>query len=52
MIKLYHATRTRSFRIVWLLEELGIPYELEKMAFVPPQTVFAQTIGSQTCSGI
>src|SRR2546426_9195096 len=27
MIKLYHATRTRSFRIVWLLEELGIPYE-------------------------
>ncbi len=42
MIKLYHATRTRSFRIVWLLEELGIPYELEKMAFVPPQTAFAQ----------
>ena len=42
MIKLYHATRTRSFRIVWLLEELGIPYELEKMAFVPPQTPFAQ----------
>src|SRR5262249_5258912 len=30
MIKLYHAERTRSFRIVWLLEELGIPYQLEK----------------------
>ena len=42
MIKLYHATRTRSFRIVWLLEELGIPYELDKMPFVPPQTPFAQ----------
>ncbi len=42
MIKLYHAPRTRSFRILWLLEELGIPYELEKMTFVPPQTPFAQ----------
>ena len=42
MIKLYHAPRTRSFRIVWLLEELGLRYELETMTFVPPQTPFAQ----------
>ena len=28
-MKLYHAPRTRSVRIVWLLEELGLPYELE-----------------------
>ena len=42
MIKLYHAPRTRSFRIVWLLEELGIRYALEKMTFVAPQTAFAQ----------
>jgi glutathione S-transferase len=36
MVKLYHAPRTRSARIYWLLEELGIPYELEQVAFVPP----------------
>ncbi|MFT7578115.1 MAG: glutathione S-transferase, partial [Alphaproteobacteria bacterium] len=28
-MKLYHAPGTRSVRIVWLLEELGLPYELE-----------------------
>jgi glutathione S-transferase len=36
MIKLYHAPMTRSLRIVWLLEELGLPYEVAKVAFVPP----------------
>jgi hypothetical protein len=33
MIKLYHAQRTRSIRIVWLLEVLGIPYEFATVAF-------------------
>ena len=42
MIKLYHAPRTRSVRIHWLLEELGIPYALEMVDFVPPSTPFAQ----------
>jgi len=42
MIKLYHAPRTRSVRIHWLLEELGIPYTLETVDFVPPKTPFAQ----------
>ena len=28
-MKLYHAPGTRSVRVVWLLEELGLPYELE-----------------------
>lgn len=28
-MKLYHAPGTRSVRIVWLLEELGLPYDLE-----------------------
>lgn len=27
MLTLYHAPRSRSFRILWLLEELGAPYE-------------------------
>jgi len=28
-LKIYHAPNTRSVRIVWLLEELGLPYEIE-----------------------
>ena len=27
-MKIYHAPNTRSVRIVWLFEELGLPYEL------------------------
>lgn len=40
MIKLYFAPRTRSLRILWLLEELGLPYELERVDFVPPAKNF------------
>ena len=29
MIRLYHAPRSRSFRTLWLLEELGVSFELE-----------------------
>jgi glutathione S-transferase len=30
MIELYHSPRSRSLRIVWLLEELGLHYALER----------------------
>jgi glutathione S-transferase len=42
MIKLYHAPLTRSIRIYWLLEELGLPYELSIVKFTPGKTPFAQ----------
>jgi glutathione S-transferase len=42
VIRLYHAKRTRSIRIVWLLEELGIPYQLATVAFKPPRHSFEQ----------
>ena len=28
MIRLHHLNQSRSLRILWLLEELGVPYEL------------------------
>jgi glutathione S-transferase len=30
---LYHAPRTRSIRVRWLLEEMGLPYKLEPVQF-------------------
>ena len=35
MLKLHFAPNSRAGRIVWLLEELQLPYELNKMAFHP-----------------
>ena len=35
MLKLHHAPNSRSGRIVWLLEELGLKYALNKMEFHP-----------------
>lgn len=42
MLKLYFAPRTRSIRVRWLLEELGLPYELVRVDFAVPKTVFSQ----------
>ena len=35
MLKLHHAPNSRAGRIVWLLEELGLEYELNRMEFHP-----------------
>jgi glutathione S-transferase len=43
MLKVYHAPRTRSIRILWLLEELGLPYDIEKVAFTPKPMPFGQS---------
>ncbi|MDF2152905.1 glutathione S-transferase [Vibrio sp. CAU 1672] len=41
MIKLHHLNQSRSKRIIWLLEELNVPYEIvpyvrDKMTFMAP----------------
>jgi glutathione S-transferase len=35
MITLYHCMSARSFRPLWMLEELGLPYELVVLPFPP-----------------
>jgi glutathione S-transferase len=35
VIKIHHAQRARSARVIWLLEELAVPYELETVLFKP-----------------
>jgi len=40
MLKLYHCKNARSLRPLWMLEELGLPYELTVLPF--PPRVFAK----------
>ena len=35
MLKLHFAPNSRAVRTLWLLEELGLPYELNRMEFHP-----------------
>ena len=35
MIKIYHSRRARSARVIWLLEELSVPYTLAPVEFTP-----------------
>jgi len=35
MIELYHCHNARSFRALWALEELGLPYKLHLLPFPP-----------------
>jgi len=40
MITLYHCDAARSFRPLWMLEEMGLPYQLKMLPF--PPRVFAK----------
>jgi len=44
MITLYHCTAARSFRPLWMLEELGLPYELKMLPF-PPRVLAKNYLG-------
>ncbi|MGB5864735.1 MAG: glutathione S-transferase [Sulfitobacter sp.] len=51
MIKLHHLNRSRSLRILWLLEEIGQPYEFvphirdEKTGLAPPALLALHPLG-------
>jgi glutathione S-transferase len=40
MLRLYFAPQTRAVRVLWLLEELGLAYELERVEFHTPAKAF------------
>ena len=33
MLKIYHTKGTRAFRVIWVCEELGVPYEITPVDF-------------------
>ena len=51
MIMVHHLNNSRSQRIVWLLEELGIPYEIKcyqrdaQTMFAPPELLVVHPLG-------
>ncbi len=40
MLKIFHNPRSRSFRIVWLAEEMGLPYEIKAETLGKPSAEF------------
>ena len=40
MLTIFHLPRTRSLRVVWLAEEMGIPYEVKPEQFGQPSAEF------------
>lgn len=38
MLTLFHAPQSRSSRMIWLLEELGLPYEIRPVSIFRPMT--------------
>ena len=40
MLQIFHIPRTRSLRIVWLAEEMGLPYEVKPEVFGQPSAEF------------
>ena len=35
MIKVFHSPRSRSLRVIWMLEEMGLPYAVRPVDFPP-----------------
>ena len=42
MLTIYHVPRTRSLRVVWLCEEMGVPYEVKTEVFGQPSPEFLE----------
>lgn len=40
MLKIYHSQGARSLRVLWLCEEMGVPYEAAEASFMKPSDEF------------
>jgi glutathione S-transferase len=51
LITLYHCADARSFRCLWLLEELGLPYDLRVLPF-PPRSKAPDFLEVNPCGSV
>ncbi|MBI3437965.1 MAG: glutathione S-transferase family protein [Proteobacteria bacterium] len=40
MLKIFHSQGARSLRVIWLCEEMGVPYETAEASFMKPSDEF------------
>lgn len=48
MIKVFHSPRSRSLRVLWMLEEMGLPYEVEPASLMQPSEAFLKVNPART----
>lgn len=48
MIRVFHSPRTRSLRVIWMLEEMGLPYEVEPASLMQPSEAFLKASPART----
>jgi len=48
MIKVFHSPRSRSLRVIWMLEEMGLPYEVEPGSLMAPSEAFLKASPART----
>jgi glutathione S-transferase len=48
MIKVFHSPRSRSLRVIWMLEEMGLPYEVEPGSLMAPSEAFLKASPTRT----
>lgn len=48
MIKVFHSPRSRSLRVLWMLEEMSLPYEVEPGSLMAPSEAFLKANPTRT----
>ncbi|HEX6859441.1 MAG TPA: glutathione S-transferase family protein [Caulobacteraceae bacterium] len=48
MIKVFHAPRSRSMRVVWMCEEMELPYQVEPASLMAPSEAFLKANPTRT----
>ena len=48
MIKVFHSPRSRSLRVIWMLEEMGLAYEVEPGSLMSPSEAFLKVNPTRT----
>ena len=48
MIKVFHSPRSRSLRVIWMAEEMGLPYEVEPASLMAPSEAFLKANPTRT----